>query len=166
LYFPVEHWPEIDRARWLAAQEPAGFLEADKPASHWSTGRRGIVEAAYGRWLSFLDRSQALEASSAPGDRATEDHLREFVADLQGRMAPMSVSMTTGALLRMLAVLEPERDWTLLRRLHRHLKRKATLSYPVWLRRPTCSPSAFGSWRPGRMSDRSRCTRRHGSAMA
>ena len=87
----MEQWPEFDRARWSSAREPAAFLERDKPASHWSAGRRGIVEAAYGRWLSFLGRNQALDPSSTPGDRATEDRLREFVAELQDRMAPMSV---------------------------------------------------------------------------
>jgi len=61
---PVDHWPEIDRERWVAAQEPAGFLEPDKPASHWSPDRRGaIVEPAYGRWLAFLDRNNTLDPS-------------------------------------------------------------------------------------------------------
>lgn len=36
LCLPVEQWPEVNRARWSAAKEPAGFLEGDKPASHWS----------------------------------------------------------------------------------------------------------------------------------
>jgi integrase/recombinase XerD len=128
LCLPVEQWPEIDRARWSAAKEPTGFLEGDKPASHWSGGRIGIVEAAYGRWLSFLDLNQALDPSSSPGDRATDDQLRAFVAELQDRMAPVSVTMTTGALLRMLAVLQPERDWTLLAQVYGHLKRTATPS--------------------------------------
>ena len=36
--------------------------------------------------------------------------------------------MTTGALLRMLVVLEPDRDWTLLGQVYKHLKRTATPS--------------------------------------
>jgi integrase len=128
LYLPVEQWPEIDRARWSAAQEPDGFLEAVKPASKWSAGRRGIVEAAYGRWLSFLARNDALDPSCNPGERATEDHLRAFVAELQDRMAPVSVSIVVGALLRMFVVLEPQRDWTVLAEVYKHLKRAATPS--------------------------------------
>ena len=58
----------------------------------------------------------------------TEDHLREFVADLQGRVAPVSVAIAAGNLLRMLRVLEPQRDWTVLARVHRQLKRTATPS--------------------------------------
>jgi integrase len=128
LCLPLDHWPAIDRVGWLAAQEPAGFLEALKPASKWSTGSQVITEQAYGRWLAFLDRNQALDPSSAPGDRATVDNLREFVADLQGRMAPVSVSIVAGNLLRMLRVLEPHRDWTVLARVCRHLKRTAVPS--------------------------------------
>ena len=57
----VDDWPEIDRERWRRAQEPAGFLEADKPASRWSAARRRIAEQAYGQWLGFLDRNGMLE---------------------------------------------------------------------------------------------------------
>jgi len=129
LSLPVDHWPELDRERWLAAQVPAGFLEPDKPASHWSPARRGsIVEPAYGRWLAFLDRNGALDPSCTPGERATEPRLRAFVAELQAQVAPVSACMMVGALLRMLVVLEPERDWTFLGQVYRHLKRTAAPS--------------------------------------
>jgi integrase len=87
-----------------------------------------VTKQAYGWWLAFLERNHALDRSSTPGDRATEDHLREFVAELQGRVSPVSVSLAAGALLRMLRVLEPERDWTVLARAYRHLKRTAVPS--------------------------------------
>jgi integrase/recombinase XerD len=114
LCLPLEDWPAIDRARWLAAQEPAGFLEGIKPASKWSADSKVITEQGYGRWLAFLERNQALDPASTPGDRVTVDRMREFVADLQGRVAPVSVAIAVGILLRMLRVLEPQRDWTVL----------------------------------------------------
>jgi integrase/recombinase XerD len=122
---PVDRWPDLDRERWLAAQAPAGLFEPDKPASHWVPDSRAMVAWAYGRWLAFLDRIHALDPYGSPGDRATEAYLREFVVELQGRVAPVTTSMMVGALLRMLTVLEPERDWTFLRRVYRHLKRTA-----------------------------------------
>lgn len=125
---PVDHWPETDRERWLAAQAPAGFLEPDKPASHWSPDRRVIVEAAYGRWLTFLECTDTLDPSCTPGDRATEPRLRAFVTELQAQVAPASAGMMVGALLRMLAVLEPERDWTFLGQVYRYLKHTAVPS--------------------------------------
>jgi hypothetical protein len=125
---PVDRWPELDRQRWLAAQAPAGFLEPDKPASHWSPHRRVITEAAYGRYLAFLERDGALDPCCTPGQRATEPRLRAFVTGLQAQVAPASASMIVGALLRMLVVLEPERDWTFLSQVYRHLKRTAVPS--------------------------------------
>lgn len=65
---PVEVWPEVDRKRWRLAQELAGFLEDDKPASHWSRSRRRIGEQAYGQWLAFLDRHGLLDASCTPAN--------------------------------------------------------------------------------------------------
>jgi integrase len=126
LWMPVDQWPELDRERWNRAQMPAGFLEGDKPAAHWSRARRTIVEYAYGRWLAFLDRQGALDPAGAPGDRASDPRLRAFVLELHERVAPFSASMLVGALLRMLTVLEPERDWSLLAQAYRHLKRTGT----------------------------------------
>jgi integrase/recombinase XerD len=124
----VGDWPELDRALWVAAKAPAGFLEAEKPASRWSPARQRIGEQAYGQWLALLDRNGELDPASTLGDRATEDRLRGFVAGLQGRVAPVSVAMMVGALLRMLAVLEPQRDWATLARVYGHLKQTATPS--------------------------------------
>jgi hypothetical protein len=87
--------------------------------------RRDIVEYAYGRWLAFLDRRGELDPRVAPGDRATEPRLRAFIVELQERVAPASAGMFVGALLRMLTVLEPDRDWSLLAQAYRHLKRAA-----------------------------------------
>jgi hypothetical protein len=126
LWMPVDQWPEVDRGQWSLAQQPAGFLEDDKPAAHWSRARRTIVEYAYGRWLAFLDRQGDLDPAAAPGDRASEPRLRAFVLELHERVAPFSASMIVGALLRMLTVLEPDHDWSLLAQAYRHLKRTGT----------------------------------------
>jgi integrase len=124
----VDDWPEIDRERWRRAQEPAGFLEDDKPASRWSAARRRIGEQAYGQWLAFLDRNNALEPSSTPGARATDARLSEFVTELRARVAPVSAAMMLGALVRMLSVLEPTRDWGPLARVYNHLRQTAAPS--------------------------------------
>jgi hypothetical protein len=61
-------------ARQILVVELTGLLE---PA-----GRR-IVELAYGQWLAFLDRNGMLDASQAPGERASDARLSEFVTALR-----------------------------------------------------------------------------------
>ena len=128
LSLPVADWPELDRERWQAARAPAGFLEEPKPASGWSPARRRIVEQAYGQWLAFLHRNQALDPLCAPGERATEARLRDFLAELRARVTPVSAAMMTGALLRILSALDPGRDWSALARAYTHLRRTAAPS--------------------------------------
>lgn len=128
LCLPVEDWPEIDRERWRRAQDPAGFLEADEPATRWSAARRRIGEQAYGQWLAHLDRNGMLHPACTPGERTTEDRLSEFVTELRARVSPVSAAMMLGALVRMVSVLEPERDWRPLGRVYNHLKQTAAPS--------------------------------------
>jgi hypothetical protein len=45
---------------------------------------------------------------STPGYRASEDCLRELLAELRARMAPVSVAIRVGVLLRGLTVLDPD----------------------------------------------------------
>ena len=117
-----DDWPREDLERWISAQEPARFLEPPKPASKWSTARRQIVTDAYGQWLAFLSRQGLLDVSCPPGERVTDERLKQFVAELESRVAPVSVTMMIGALLRMLEVIEPDRGWETLRSLYNHHK--------------------------------------------
>ena len=121
----IDDWAAIDRGRWRSALAPAGFLESDRPVSHWSPARRRMGEQAYGQWLGFLDRNGELNPATTPGERATEARLAAFVAGLRDRVAPASAAMMAGALLRMLMVLEPDRDWAGLARVYNRLKQTA-----------------------------------------
>ena len=49
-----------------------------------------------------------------------------FITELKSRVAPSSAAMMTGALLRMLQVIEPNRAWDKLRQAYNHLKFAAT----------------------------------------
>lgn len=128
LALKVDQWPTIDRERWAHAQVPAGFLEAPKPASHWSAARRRMVEYAYGQWLSFLLRNGVLDASCPPGKRASRERLKQFIDELKSRVAPASTAAIAGALLRMFHVIEPDQDWSTLADVYRHLKLTAVPS--------------------------------------
>ena len=111
LSLPPQNWPSLDRSLWEHAYEQPGFLEAARPASAWSPKRRRIVEQAYGQWLSYLLRSGSLDLQARPEARVEPEVLEDFVAELQNRTASASVGMMMGALLRMMVVLAPEKDW-------------------------------------------------------
>ena len=54
--------------------------------------------------------------------------VRPAVAALRARVAPVSAAMMLGALVRMLSVIEPDRDWEPLARVYNHLKQTAAPS--------------------------------------
>lgn len=125
LSLPLDQWPALDRQLWEAALCRPGFLEADNLASRWSAARQRIVRQAYGQWLRYLERCDALDPDLPPGVRATKPLLRGFYEELRERVSPHSQSMMIGALGRMLVVLAPEQDWSPINELYAYLKQRA-----------------------------------------
>ncbi|MCK9541324.1 MAG: site-specific integrase [Novosphingobium sp.] len=117
-----EDWPPLDRLRWQEAREVTSFLSGPKPAQKWGVERRRIVEQGYGQWLSFLVRNGWLDPDQTPEERATRDHVRLFVLELQQRVSSWSTAMMVQAFARMLAVMAPDRDWAWLGVVVTHLK--------------------------------------------
>lgn len=72
-----------------------------------------------------LARTGVLMSHETPGERAAENRLRAFLSELQGRVAPVSVGMMAGALLRMLTVLQPGGNWSRLAAAYNWLKQTA-----------------------------------------
>lgn len=122
---PLADWPERDRLLWEEAQRPGNLFEDSSPAGDWSKARREIVEDAYGRWLAWLERRDALDPLSRPGERVTPDVLSDYVSSLRERLAPVSVVMVLEALHGMICILEPECDWDWLRQIAARLKASA-----------------------------------------
>ena len=125
LTLPVTEWPAGDLQLWHAAQTPAGPFCPNSPAVTWSPARRHIVEDAYGQWLQWLTYQGRLAPESRPGARATPEKVLDYVIHLDSRMSEVSVAMMIGALVRMLAVLEPKIDRAWLRAGYQHLKLNA-----------------------------------------
>lgn len=128
LSIEVQDWPEIDKQRWHDARFVTTFLSGSRPAAHWSTKRRRIVEQAYGQWLAFLLKHGELDPSLAPQDRVNPARIEAFVLGLQQRVAPWSVVMMLQATQRMLVVLAPGKDWSWMRAIVAKLKFEATRS--------------------------------------
>ncbi|OAN45464.1 hypothetical protein A6A04_20875 [Paramagnetospirillum marisnigri] len=92
------------------------------PAASWSPRRRRIVEQAYGQWLAWLHNNDLLDEDSPPEARVTPERMTAFINQLAARISQVSVTMMTGALGRILAVLSPDIDWAWMRRLYQDLK--------------------------------------------
>jgi hypothetical protein len=96
------------------------------------------VQDAYGRWLTFLDRSGRLDPDATPAGRLTPDRLRAFVAELQDTVAPLTVRNRVRDLAEALRVMAPAADLSYLQRARARLKARAR---PVRNKRAQVLPS-------------------------
>ncbi|NQW08464.1 MAG: hypothetical protein HQ481_01085 [Alphaproteobacteria bacterium] len=123
---PVDNWPARERRAWDRALTPApDVLSADGAAAHWRSTTRRSIENAYGRWLNFLDLQDDLDPDEDAGERATEDRLRVYIAELSGQVASTTVAGRIRDLSVALSVLAPDHDLTSLLRARQRLKVRA-----------------------------------------
>jgi len=135
---PLEAWPAEDRAAWLSALEPAGFLEGDKIAPGWSDGGRQMALYAYGFWLTWLARTGQLDSGVSPASRVTLERVTTYLESMRPRLAPMTVQGRIGQLGKALRAIAPEGDWIWLLRASSRLRQSAE---PVRLKRPRMQES-------------------------
>ena len=125
LTWTVTEWPIADQALWRAATQPVGPFGKKNPAISWSVARRHIVEDGYGQWLAWLSTKGGLDPALRPGLRVTRERVRCYVDNIGARLAPVSVAMMIGSLVRIMVALEPTLDWAWLRAVYQHLKTTA-----------------------------------------
>jgi integrase/recombinase XerD len=112
---PIDLWPPADRERWLRITMAIDFFDAAATAAHWSAKTRSQAQAAYGRWLSFLNREFPATLRSSLEDRADRARVRAYVEALAARIKPMSIAAELGHLILALRKLAPSTDWSWLR---------------------------------------------------
>ncbi len=122
---PLAQWPEADREAWEAAVRPPWFLDAGGAAGSWRPASRRSALGGYGRWLAWLAAEGVDLAAEAPQDRLTPERLRRYLEILAPGRSPVTLASVVGVLWLMVHALFPERDWTWLRLVHRHLRRQA-----------------------------------------
>jgi integrase/recombinase XerD len=122
----LEDWPEHDRARWQAGSEPQDLISLRNRAHDWSPAGRQLVQNCYGQWLWWLAERDGLDRLCSPGERVTEALVLAYVAEIRKRVRAYSVDGMVRGILRALAVIEPQRDWTWLQTIARNLKAVAT----------------------------------------
>ena len=89
---PLAEWPEVDNRAWREAIRDGGLLDDRGLAVHWRPETRRSVIAAYGRYLTSLDRIAGLDRAEGPATRLTPDRLRAYIDELKTQVAPATVS--------------------------------------------------------------------------
>jgi hypothetical protein len=115
LGLPVDLWPEVDRGRRRHAQTQR---TSSSSVSARATGPGDPAYRREGLWPVALVPGPPGRPGCGLDARlpASEDCLRELLAELRAQMAPVSVAMRVGVLLRVLTVLDPGHDWPWLAR--------------------------------------------------
>ena len=112
-----EDWPNQDRAAWDALFVDGGIFDERGPFVDWSAGSRRKREQSYGHWLGFLTNAGLLDAACSPADRFTQDAVRAFVEATRARVSLITTSMQTTDLYVLSTALDPDRDWSWLKRI-------------------------------------------------
>jgi hypothetical protein len=105
--------PPADQRAWTRSIERRPLFQGRALAAGWAAATRVGVLQAYGQWLHFLRRHGWLDPDALPCNRVTEDRLTAYVAELQARIAPMSVASQLRDLGEAFRVMHPEGDRTL-----------------------------------------------------
>lgn len=113
---PLEQWPDEDRKLWQAACTPANPLDdySGARADHSAIANRN-VKKGYGRWLTFLHRTEPACLDDAPANRITPERAKAYVGCLvglqNGTAAILSRLKELGAAAK---VMGPRQDWRFL----------------------------------------------------
>ena len=106
----VEEWPEPDRLAWIEACRPSVRLQRGGRAAHMSTATRTDLEGRFGGFLGFLDRIRRLRLDRSALESIRPDIIEQYIAELQARVASVTVYGSIYKLRRMAEILDPELD--------------------------------------------------------
>lgn len=115
-----EQWPNGDRALWLRVTRSGHILDEAGPGSHWRLGTQRILIRNYGLWLAFLQCSSVNLGSEEPHARLTPDRVRRYILTLSDCAASTQAGALR-ALVVLMVLASPERDWSWLKSLRRPL---------------------------------------------
>jgi integrase/recombinase XerD len=123
---------------WEAALVPGDLFEnGGARANHSEISNRNAV-SGYGRWLTWLEFEGLLDETSSPADRITPDRVKAYIAGLEKHNSTQTILSRLQELDAAAMVMEPDRDWSWIRRLqsqirfrHKPARTKAARLAPV-----------------------------------
>lgn len=110
---PLQQWPPEDRRLWRAACAPADLLDEHigVRAKHSVIANRN-AEKGYGRWLTFLGRTDLVCLEDAPANRITPECIQAYVDCLIGLQNSTGAILSRLEQLGMVAkVMGPTQHW-------------------------------------------------------
>jgi integrase/recombinase XerD len=102
---PLPEWPKEDRAAWEVATQVRHILDDPGLAAHWRPETKRSIIAAYGRYLTFLNRNGWLDEGAGPEARLTKDWVRAYLTELKGQIASVTLASRIRGLAEALRVL-------------------------------------------------------------
>ena len=121
----VAHWPETDRAAWVAAIAPGNILEDTLGrGALWRKPTRRRVSKCYGRWLTYLMAAGKLAPEGLPTSRIDRTTVRNYVTMLSEQVQPWTVWSYTLSLYLVAKAFAPDGDWEWLYKIVAKLKVK------------------------------------------
>ncbi len=105
-----EEWPLPDQEAWKWACRPNGRLTRGGNAAHLSPATRADLECRYGLFLNYVMRTSGLVMGGNPGSSVTSDLVSGYVAELEKRVASVTVHGSIAKLRRMTQLLDPAAD--------------------------------------------------------
>lgn len=112
---PFERWPEADRQAADRARSSGDIFDFPGPAGSWAPSTWQARRKAYGRFLSYLDRTQQLLATQGPGERPTPDRVRGYVGEARACLSANTLNQSLRELRLMLQAMLPDQDWSWMR---------------------------------------------------
>jgi len=113
---PPGEWPAPDRALWDAALRPGDPID---PGGRYAGAARSSIRkwvSGYGRFLQWLDWQGALDAAP-PGSRITRPRVGAYVQALSVCNSTQTVLSRLQELCAVARVMDPEADWSWIRRI-------------------------------------------------
>jgi len=112
---PFEEWPALHQEAWRQANRHGDILTGRGPAAHWKPKSRHSIQKAYGNYLRFLRDQGHLQEELPIEQLLTEALLRDYIAVLRQRTAPLTVVTQVALLSSAIAAMAPEADRSLLK---------------------------------------------------
>jgi integrase/recombinase XerD len=112
---PFEEWPALHQEAWRRANREGDILTGRGPAAHWKPKSRYSIQKAYGNYLRFLQDQGHLQKELPIEQLLTEALLRDYIAVLRRRTAPVTVVTQVALLSSAIAAMAPEADRSLLK---------------------------------------------------